>query len=90
LYQTLQGNPFINLKEMTRVLLDSYKEFDTSKLLMTQPGEAPSMADYRPGKAKMQDEGGSEAGGPQAGMQPEGAASVPMGGMPGPGGQGPK
>ncbi len=67
LYQLLAGNPFVNLKEMTRILLDANEEFDTQKLLLSQPGEAPSMADFRPGQAKMQDDaqpGGQPIQGP--------------------------
>ncbi len=81
LYQMLAGNPFVNLKEMTRILLDSYEEFDTSKLLLTQPGEQPSMADFRPGKAKMQDEEQSRINIPEI---PE----VAMENQPGGGGEG--
>jgi hypothetical protein len=53
-YQSLQGNPVVNLKEATRLYLDSFDEFDTEKLLLVQPGE-PTMADYRPGKRRHQD-----------------------------------
>ena len=83
LYQMLQGNPMVNLKEMTRVLLDSYDEFDTSKLLITQPGE-PSMADFRPGQAKMGDDGPGQSMGPgsppNAPAEAVGAPGLPKGG----------
>jgi hypothetical protein len=61
LYQMMAGNPFVNLKEMTRLVFDASEEFDTEKLLLQQPGQAPSMADFRPGQAKMQD--GEQSGG---------------------------
>jgi hypothetical protein len=87
LYQLLQGNPFINLKEMTRVLLDAHEEFDTSKLLLNQPGEAPSMADFRPGQAKMQDEAGQSMGPGSPPTAPaEAAGAPPMIGKGGPSG----
>jgi hypothetical protein len=84
LYQLLQGNPIVNLKEMTRVLLDSYDEFDTSKLLLSQPGEQASMADFRPGQAKMEDEEGGQSMGPgsppNAPAEAVGAPGLPKGG----------
>ena len=84
LYQMLSGNPLINLKEMTRVLLDSYDEFDTGKLLLTQPGEAPSMADFRPGQAKLMDEAPGQSMGPgsppNAPAEAVGAPGLPKGG----------
>jgi hypothetical protein len=83
LYQLLAGNPFVNVKELTRVLLDSYEEFDTDKLLLKQPGEAPSMADFRPGKAKLQDEPGQSMGPgspPNAPAEAVGGPKLPKGG----------
>jgi hypothetical protein len=74
LYSIVTGNPFVNLKEMTRLLFDAYEEFDTEKLILKQQGEAPSMADFRPGQAKMQDDAKPQPEG-QINLQgsPEGA-----------------
>ena len=85
LYQMLAGNPFVDLREMTKILLDSYEEFDTNRVLMQMPGMRPSMADFRPGKAKMQDEGApGESMGPGAPPQSPGEAAgtqvLPTGG----------
>lgn len=85
LYQMLAGNPMVNLKELTRILLDSYEEFDTEKLLMHKPGEAPSMADFRPGKAHLYDkeEPGQSMGPgspPNAPAEAVGAEGLPSGG----------
>ena len=71
LYSLVAGNPFVSLKEMTRLLFDAYEEFDTEKLLLKQPGEAPSMADFRPGQAKMQDDS------PGSQPQPQGQLNMP-------------
>jgi hypothetical protein len=73
LYQSVQGNPVVNLREMTALLFDAYDEFDTSRLLLHAPGEAPSMADFRPGKPHRQE---------QKQGQPTGTPNVPgMGNM---------
>ena len=73
IYQTLVGNPFVNLKEITRLYLDSFEEFDTSKILIQVPGETPSMADFRPGDAKMQDDASPPQAMPPAGMPAPGS-----------------
>jgi hypothetical protein len=71
LYQTVAGNPVVNLKEMTSLLFDAYDEFDTERLIMHQPGEAPSMADFRPGKPHRQGEKEQGKG------QPTGSSNMP-------------
>src|SRR4030042_4321969 len=76
LYSILMGNPFVNMKEMTRILLDSHEEFDTNKILLQQPGipgDGTSMADFRPGQPKLQDDSKPEGqiampGNPEAAM----------------------
>lgn len=71
LYSIMAGNPLVNLKEMTRLVFDASEEFDTNKLLLQQPGmpgDGTSMADFRPGQAKMQDDSPT---------QPEGQINLP-------------
>ena len=54
-YMDTAGNPMVDLREMTRVYLDSFEEFDTSKVVLPAPGTRPSMADFRPGKPRYQE-----------------------------------
>lgn len=71
LFSINAGNPYVNMKEMTRLLFDAYEEFDTNKLLLNQPGvpgDNTSMVDFRPGQAKMADD---------APTQPEGQITLP-------------
>ena len=53
LYQMLNGDPYVDQKELRRLLLDSYKEFDTNRLLLQQPNEMqPMNMAITPGQAK--------------------------------------
>jgi hypothetical protein len=60
LLQIHAQNPYINQKELTRLHLDSFEEFDTNKLLLQQADVMQPMIDFRPGKSK------SEEGLPEA------------------------
>jgi hypothetical protein len=51
LLQIHAQNPYINQKELTRLHLDSFEEFDTNKLLLQQADVMQPMIDFRPGKS---------------------------------------
>jgi hypothetical protein len=57
-----RNDPYINQKELHRLDLDAYEEFDTNKLLVPDPSQPQVMMnDFRPGKGKRgEGEGGPE------------------------------
>jgi len=58
LLQMLGQDPNINQRELRRILLDSYEEFDTSRLLLPSPNYDQPLIDFRPGKGQRNEEGG--------------------------------
>lgn len=58
LVQQYINDPYINQKELRRLHLDSFEEFDTNKLLLQEPNQMQPMVDFRPGQAKHGEEGG--------------------------------
>ena len=48
-----RNDPYINQKELRRIDLDAYEEFDTNSLLMPDPNQPQVMTqDFRPGEGK--------------------------------------
>jgi hypothetical protein len=90
LLQIHAANPYINQKELTRLHLDSFEEFDTNKLLLQQPNTMQPMIDFRPGKGKFSEEGGgggmeevpNVAPQEQMGQQQAAAIGAEEGGLP--------
>ncbi len=54
-----RNDPYINQKELHRVDLDAYEEFDTNALLVPDPNVPQVMMDFRPGEGKRGEEEGS-------------------------------
>jgi hypothetical protein len=48
------GHPLINQTELIRLDLDSYEEFDTSRILLQQPKYNQPL-DFRPGQRQVED-----------------------------------
>lgn len=88
LAQKYIGHPLINQYELLRLDLDSYEEFDTSRLLLTKPNYNQPL-DFRPGQRKGDESGVPPEAQPQittapgqqeAGEQPPGAPANGGGG----------
>ena len=58
LVQQYINDPYINQKELRRLHLDAFEEFDTNKLLLQEPDQTQAMVDFRPGQSRHGEEGG--------------------------------
>ena len=83
--QIHSGNPYVDQKELTRLHLDSFEEFDTNKLLLQQPDMMQPMINFRPGKTKSEGEEQLPQIAPQeaAGQEQAAALGAEEGGLPG-------
>jgi len=86
LVQMFGGDPLINQMELRRLFLDSFEEFDTSRILLQQPDYNQAL-DFRPGQVKVE---GSKIQPPQNPQQAiaggggpggNGGGGIPVGGQ---------
>lgn len=81
LVQMFGQDPLINQVELRRLFLDSFEEFDTSRILLQQPDYTQSL-DFRPGKMKVEGKEQQPAGMPPTTNTGPGEGN-PTGGNPG-------
>ena len=84
LYEVLNGDPYVDQKELRRILLDAFEEFNTDRLLLAQPQDQPGNPYINPGRAKHGNQSQLPAGPEDINMS--GAGSPEMDQEPGAGG----